>query len=345
MTGMKSGPHRLFPGKLGLALGGGAARGWAHIGVLRALDRAGIRPDIIAGTSIGAVAGACYAAGRLNELEDFARELTPRRVLGYLDLNLKGTGLISGKKLCDRLEKHLGSARIEDLERRFTAVATEIGTGHEVWLSRGGLVEAVRASYALPGIFKPVKVGGRWLFDGALVNPIPISVCRALGARYVIAVNLNIDISNRGTTSSIMTGHDPEHDVAVETADEAEVQGRDRPCAKGLLRRQLIGGGDDTPGIPTVMMDAFTIVQDRIARSRLAGDPPDLMISPKLHGIGLFDFHRADDMIHRGEVAAHREIEDLLPALAKAEAAGQDFDHSAHEGQPAASRKRALAGA
>lgn len=142
MTGMKTGSHRLFPGKLGLALGGGAARGWAHIGVLRALDRAGIRPDIIAGTSIGAVAGSCYAAGKLDELEGFARELTPRRVLSYLDLNLKGTGLISGQKLCDRLEKHLGSTRIEDLDRRFTAVATEIGTGHEVWLSRGEIGRA-----------------------------------------------------------------------------------------------------------------------------------------------------------------------------------------------------------
>ena len=188
--------------KIGLALGGGAARGWAHIGVLQALQRAGIKPDIIAGTSIGAVVGGCFAAGHLDNLEVWARELTPKRVFGYLDFNLAGTGLISGQRLCERLELHLGDRNIEDLNTRFTAVATEVGTGHEHWLSRGRLVDAVRASYALPGVFKPVKINGRWLFDGALVNPIPVSVCRALGARYVIAVNLNFDILGRGSVIS-----------------------------------------------------------------------------------------------------------------------------------------------
>lgn len=295
-------------GKIGLALGGGAARGWAHIGVLRALQKAGIEPDIIAGTSIGAVVGGCHVAGHLDDLEEFASELTRRRVLGYLDFNLSGTGLITGHRLADRLNKHLGSTKIEDLPRRFTAVATEIGTGHEVWLSRGSLVEAVRASYALPGLFRPVKVDGRWLFDGALVNPIPVSVCRALGARYVIAVNLNIDISNRGTISNIspMPGTDLEMDEAP------PVTGKNGIAVRRLLQRQILGKGDDVPGITTVMVDAFNIVQDRIARSRLAGDPPDAMISPRLHGIGLFDFHRADELIARGEAAAKREIDDLV---------------------------------
>ena len=129
-------------------------------------------------------------------------ELTPKRIFGYLDFNFAGTGLISGQRLCSRLDQHLGDRNIEDLPTRFTAVATEIGTGHEHWLSRGRLVDAVRASYALPGVFRPVKVNNRWLFDGALVNPIPVSVCRALGARYVIAVNLNFDILGRGSVIS-----------------------------------------------------------------------------------------------------------------------------------------------
>ncbi len=184
--------------KIGLALGGGAARGWAHIGVIRALAEAGIVPDIIAGTSIGAVVGGCYVAERLDELEHFARELTRRKVFGYLDFNLSGSGLITGQRLCNRLDEALGECKIEDLKRPFTAVATEIGTGHEVWLSRGRLASAMRASYALPGIFKPVNINKRWLFDGALVNPVPISVCRALGARYVIAVNLNADMYGLG---------------------------------------------------------------------------------------------------------------------------------------------------
>ena len=295
-------------GKIGLALGGGAARGWAHIGVLRALLKAGIKPDIIAGTSIGAVVGGSYVAGHLEDVEDFARELTRRRVFSYLDINLTGTGLINGQRLCDRLEQHLEDIRIENLDRRFTAVATEIGTGHEVWLSKGRLVDAMRASYALPGVFRPVKIDGRWLFDGALVNPIPISVCRALGARYVIAVNLNIDMSSR---SAFNSGVDTTHHHLEATEEVKPVTGKNGIAVRRLLQRQLFGKGDDSPGISTVMVDAFNIVQDRIARSRLAGDPPDAMISPKLHGIGLFDFHRADELISRGEAAAKRDVDDI----------------------------------
>lgn len=298
-------------GKIGLALGGGAARGWAHIGVLKALREAGVVPDIIAGTSIGAVVGGCYAAGHLDSLEGFARELTRRRVFGYLDFNLSGTGLISGQRLCDRLDKHLGERAIEDLETRFTAVATEIGSGHEIWLSRGKLVEAVRASYAIPGIFRPVKVGGRWLFDGALVNPIPVSVCRALGARYVIAVNLNADMCGRGTVVPHLEGQD---DIDTATHEPEPVKGKNGVAVRRLLQRQIFGFGKDeeVPGISTVMIDAFNIVQDRIARSRLAGDPPDALINPRLTGVGLFDFHRADELIALGEAAVKRDADDLL---------------------------------
>jgi NTE family protein len=292
--------------KIGLALGGGAARGWAHIGVIRTLVDSGIVPDIIAGTSIGAVVGGCYAAERLDELEQFARDLTRRKVFGYLDFNLAGSGLITGQRLCRKLEDALGDCSIEELKRPFTAVATEIGTGHEVWLSRGRLASAMRASYALPGIFKPVNINNRWLFDGALVNPVPVSVCRALGARYVIAVNLNADMFGRGT---VMTNLDA--GVEPASADEPEVQPGGGRTMRKLIQRQLFGEGENAPGISTVMVDAFNIVQDRIARSRLAGDPPDALISPRLTGIGLFDFHRADEMIERGHLAARREIEDI----------------------------------
>lgn len=294
--------------KIGLALGGGAARGWAHIGVMKALSAAGIKPDIIVGTSIGAVVGGCYAAGHLDNLEGFARELTPRRIFGLLDFNLSGNGLIGGQRLCERLDMHLGDRMIEDLDTRFTAVATEVGTGHEHWLSRGRLVDAVRASYALPGIFKPVRINGRWLFDGAIVNPIPVSVCRALGARYVIAVNLNFDVLGRG--SIVPSPHMHYDDVEdEETFDEPETP----PSGmRGLLQRQIFGRGDGAPGISTVMVDAFNIVQDRIARSRLAGDPPDAMLSPRLQDVGLFDFHRADELIERGQQAVERQLDDIV---------------------------------
>jgi NTE family protein len=293
--------------RIGLALGGGAARGWAHIGVLRALAEAGIVPDIVAGTSIGAVVGGCFVADRLDDLEAFARELTRRKVFGYLDFNLAGSGLITGQRLTARIESALGDTTIESLPRKFAAVATEIGTGHEVWLSRGRLVDAMRASYALPGIFKPVNINERWLFDGALVNPIPVSVCRALGANYVIAVNLNSDLFGRGAIVPNLEAHAP-----PDTASDAESAPANRGLGvRKLLQRQLFGQGNDGPGISTVMIDAFNIVQDRIARSRLAGDPPDAILTPKLGGIGLFDFHRADDLVMRGLAAAHREIDDL----------------------------------
>ncbi len=304
-------------GKIGLALGGGAARGWAHIGVIAALRDAGIEPDIIAGTSIGAVVGGCHAAGKLDALDEFARELTRRKVFGYLDFNLAGSGLITGQRLCARLENHLGDQLIDDLPQRYTAVATEIGTGHEVWLSRGRLVDAMRASYALPGIFKPVNVNGRWLFDGALVNPIPVSVCRALGARYVIAVNLNADLFGRGTVVPDLEAHGG-HEPPAEPEPVTAKNGR---AVHKLLQRQFFGKSDGAPGISTVMVDAFNIVQDRIARSRLAGDPPDLLISPKLRGIGLFDFHRADDLIERGRSAVERELGEILRELDRPRAA------------------------
>jgi NTE family protein len=300
-------------GSIGLALGSGVARGWAHIGILRALAQAGIVPDIIAGTSIGAVVGGCFAAGRLDELESFARDLTRRKVFGFLDFNLTGSGLITGQRVMDRLAQHLQHEAVENLATKFVAVATEHGTGHEIWLSRGSLVEAMRASYAIPGIFRPVWMNGRWLFDGALVNPVPVSVCRALGARYVIAVNLNTDIAGRGTVVGDRAAIGEAEGRAL-TATESEPPGEGRGARK-LLQRQLFGARE-APGISTVMLDAFNIVQDRIARSRLAGDPPDATIYPRLAGVGLFDFHRADELIQKGITAAQREIPDLRREIA-----------------------------
>jgi NTE family protein len=230
-------------------------------------------------------------------------------VFGFMDFNLTGAGLINGQRLSDRLTEALEGRSIESLKKPYTAVATEIGTGHEVWLSRGSLVEAMRASYAMPGIFKPVNVNKRWLFDGALVNPIPVTVCRALGARYVIAVNLNADSFGRGT----VVGNNNAHDLDDEEPAGALplVQTTGGRSMRKLLQRQLFGPSEDVPGISTVMVDAFNIVQDRIARSRLAGDPPDAMINPRLADIGLFDFHRADEAIEQGVLATRREVEDI----------------------------------
>src|SRR5689334_17098300 len=186
---------------IGLALGGGAARGFAHIGILRVLLANGIVPDVVVGTSIGAVVGGAYAAGQLDTLEEWARSFQGvRNIFGYLDIRLTGSGLIGGEKLASRLEEAIGPTQIEDLAVKFATVATEVRTGHEIWLTHGRMVEAMRASYALPGIFSPVLVGDRWLVDGALVNPVPVSAARALGAEIVIAANLSSDIFTYSTT-------------------------------------------------------------------------------------------------------------------------------------------------
>jgi NTE family protein len=316
VCGREAGPFRfglrtMARPKIGIALGGGAARGWAHIGVLKSLIAAGLEPDIVAGTSIGAVAGACYVTGRLDALEEFACGLTRRRMFGFLDFNFTGSGLITGQRLSARLEHHLQNFTIEQLDRKFVAVATELGTGHEIWLNKGSLVNALKASFALPGIFRPVKINGRWLIDGALVNPIPVSVCRALGARVVIAVNLSNDLLNR---SGVIHDQAALADPAAAPEDD-RLPGSNGRAALHLLHRQIFGRNDDAPGISSVMMDAINITQDRIARSRLAGDPPDVTIGPKMGRIGLFDFHRACEAIELGARAAEKQIEEIKAAI------------------------------
>ncbi len=271
--------------KVALALGGGAARGWAHIGVLRALDEAGIEVGMVAGTSIGALVGGCYLAGKLDELEAFARSLTMRRIAGLLDLTIGGGGLFGGMRLTKRMQEHLEGMMIEDLDRTFVSVATEVNTGHEVWVTSGSLITALRASYALPGIFEPVVSNRRILVDGALVNPVPVSVCRAYEQQMVVAVNLNYDLYGR----SAVVKHD------ASTAD---------PSGTGEEKVPRLG-------LPGVMVQAFNIIQDRISRARLAGDPPDLALQPRLSDIGLSEFHRAGEAIDRGYDEAKSKVAEL----------------------------------
>jgi NTE family protein len=298
---------------IGLALGGGAARGFAHIGTLRTLLAHGIVPNVVVGTSIGAVIGGAYAAGQLDALEEWARSLQPRNILGYLDIRLNGSGLIGGDKLASQLEAAIGSTLIEDLPLKFATVATEVRTGHEIWLTHGRMVDAMRASYALPGIFSPVLVGDRWLVDGALVNPVPVSAARALGAEIVIAANLSSDVFTHSTT---IYSHGPSAEAPEAViAPEPPKRGFGRLfSAERTMKREFFGGGG-RPGISSVMVDAFNIMQDRITRARLAGDPPDLLITPRVGQIGWFDFHRADDLIAHGARAAERAIDSIQEAI------------------------------
>lgn len=311
--------------RIGLALGGGSARGWAHIGVIRELEARGLAIDVIAGTSIGAVVGACAAAGKLDELEVFACALNRRRVFGLMDLSFGGAALITGARLKRRLGHHLGGLTIEALPKPFAAIATELGSGREVCLAKGDLVEAIRASYALPGIFEPIPIGGRWLFDGAMSNPVPVSVCRGLGADFVIAVNLTADLNGRADETEAEATADPclaeLDDLAASAAVESVESPRKRTKTRRLLfarRRLFARRADGAPGLASVMGAAFSIAQERISRSRLAIDAPDAMIYARMSSVGLFDFHRATAIIEHGRQVARRALPEIEAGLERA---------------------------
>ena len=286
--------------RIGIALGAGAARGWSHIGVLERLSESGIEPDVLAGTSIGALVAGCYAAGHLEGLKEFALSLTRRRIFSLLDLSWTGSGLISGDRLRELLDRELGELQFADLRMPFVCIATELMTGHEIWLRNGPLGPAIRASYALPGVFRPVQINGQWLIDGAVVNPIPVSACRAIGARLVVSVSLSSD-SFAGT-------------VVQEPKSLAWPDSGELPPERSSALRQMLGGGA-TPGLTTVLVAAFNISQDRLSRSRLAGDPPDVNIIPRSLGVGLFDFDKAAEAIAAGREAAERALPDIELAL------------------------------
>lgn len=310
--------------KIGIALGSGSARGWSHIGVLRALLRHGIEPDIIAGTSIGALVGACYAAGKLDELETWVTGLGWRDVVSLLDVKLNG-GLIEGRKVFQFFEQHMQDLTFDQLHKPFAAVATDLQTGREIWLQHGHLAEAVRASISIPGLFTPYRAqSGRYMVDGGLVNPVPVTLCRAQGADLVIAVNLNAEIVGKHLRNSRkMSTEFAERQPDDETPPEPSQDQKDMRKAEGdFLRRisQLFvdssgnvteDDGMASPGVMDVIASSINIMQDRVTRSRMAGDPADLVLTPRLSHLGLMEFYRAAEAIAEGE----QTVEYSLPML------------------------------
>ena len=297
-------PPDVSPARIGLALGGGVARGWAHIGAVQRLDELGIKPDVVAGTSVGALVGGFWLAGHLPALEAWTRNLTKTRMLSYFDVVLNGSGLMGGKRLEKILTKTLPQTNIEDLPKRFVAVTAELATGHEVWLRRGDLGEAIQAAYALPGVFPPRAIDGRWLIDGALVNPLPVSACRAMGARMVIAIGLHADAFGLGASRRREKLGKLLPDESGAELEEAAGGG----VAEKLIMRRLFHPGENAPGVGTVMLAAFNILMDRATRSRLAGEPPDVQITPQAGHIGLLDFDKADELIQLGREAVDYAI-------------------------------------
>lgn len=296
--------------KIGLALGSGAARGLSHLGIIRALAKQGINPEIICGTSIGALVGASYLVDKLDKIEQWACALTKLDTAKFFEFDSSLKGFVNRDWLHEFLNENIGDDElsIEDQEKVYAAVATDLETGREIWLNSGSIVEAVWASISLPGLFPAIKNDNRWLVDGGLVNPVPVSVCRALGADFVIAVNLNGDVVGK---------HFKKHEVPEE--NESRIMGKFgdliREYTQTLFSLEKKDG--QPPSIFEAIAGSLNIMQDRITKSRMAGDPPDILISPKLSHIGLLEFYRAEEAIQEGEKCVEKNLSELLEKLGR----------------------------
>ncbi|SHF31180.1 NTE family protein [Microbulbifer donghaiensis] len=319
--------------RIGIALGSGAAKGFSHIGVLKVLEQMGIRPHVVAGTSMGAFVGAAYAAGHLAELEQWVRRLDNWQVFSLLDINwtLSG-GVLGGRKPFNAFFDNVEYECIEDLPMPFTAVATDLHSGQEIWLQRGNLRDAVSASCAIPGLLSPKRLSNRWLVDGAVVNPVPVDVCRAMGATRVIAVDVTEDGApqqdrQQGMVKKVVSEVTPPPAVEAELVDEL-VQAEETREALSFnnlveqgkahlaqLSVRLAKRDQHAPGMLDTMSSAMEILERRLKRTRLAGSPPDVLIMPKVGSIGGMEYARAAEAIDAGEAEAERLrtwLEDMI---------------------------------
>lgn len=299
------------PLEVAVALGGGAARGLSHIGILRVLEREGVKIRAVAGTSIGAIVGGLYCAGRLDEYEEYIRGMDARGMLRLLDPVMKKAGLLGGNRVMKKLYEILGERELGELQVPFTAVATDLHTGEEVRLHSGDLVEAMRASMAIPGVFTPVRLENRWLVDGGVSMPVPVGAARAMAMGLpVIAVNLNnTSLVFEGEIVGLLDAPEAERKLSRIERMFARVRGHARAGADGAEAADGADAEADTPGMVSSVSDSVTHMEHRITRFQLAADPPDLLLEPHVFGVGLFDFHRAAPVIAAGEACARQAVD------------------------------------
>lgn len=292
--------------RVGVVLGAGGARGWAHIGALRELDAMGVPIDVICGCSSGALVAASYAAGRLDALERLGRAMTRAHMLRFFDLSLKGGGLIEGRWLLNFFRANIGDIAIEDAAVRFGAVATEHQSGREIWFSSGSMVDAVRASIALPGLLTPVRLGRRWLLDGALVNPLPITLCRSLGADVIVALNLSGDLA--GSRQAV------EETAAADMAAPASSWLAWLRGAAPAPPDPVADRAGPRPGYQEVLADALLTMQNFITRMRLAADPPDVTVTLDLAGVGMMEYHKGAQAMALGAAGVRARRDEIRAA-------------------------------
>ncbi|MEP1446891.1 MAG: patatin-like phospholipase family protein [Paraglaciecola sp.] len=333
--------------KIGLALGSGAARGWAHIGVIQALEEMGIQIDIVSGCSIGSYVGAAYASGKLPELAQWVTSLTEWQVIALMGVGFHKGGLVSGLKVFKALQDDFSYDNFEQLNKPFAAVATDLYSGREVNFTSGSVVEAVKASCAIPGLFPPLLYNNRWLVDGGVVNPVPVNMCRMLGADIVIAVNLSADFrpqsivnnqidhgNNQKKTSEFFTrskqqirqwftkdGISSQEDNSPNSSEDQDFLDIIEPTnvenqnTEGLPNQTEVQV-PPAPSIINAMSGSLDILAARVTRSRLAGDPPDILIEPQLRDFGMMEFYRATELIEHGRASVHRISEQIKYQLA-----------------------------
>lgn len=314
--------------KIGLALGSGAARGWSHIGIIQALEELGIDIDVVAGCSIGAYVGAAYTSGKLQELADWASSLSEWQVLGLMGVGLRKGGLASGLKVFQALEENFSEQQFEALSKPLAVVATDLYSGQEVSFLTGSIDVAIRASCAIPGLFPPIPFNDRWLVDGAVVNPVPVNLCRQMGADFVIAVNLSADFrpqlskeynqehaKNQQKTTDFFKKSQEIMQQLFKGADKKDKTSDETQDSESLLTLTKEPSSPlpstPAPSIIGVMTSSLEILQARVTRSRLAGDPPDVLIEPQLRDVGSMEFHRAEELIEEGQKSVARVAEQI----------------------------------
>ncbi|WP_226570549.1 patatin-like phospholipase RssA [Mangrovibacter yixingensis] len=286
--------------KIGLALGSGAAKGWAHIGVIRGLEQAGIHADIIAGCSIGSLVGASYACNSLDSLEQWVRSFSYWDVLRLMDVSWRRGGLLRGERVFKQVRQHIPARHIEECAVRFATVATNLSTGREIWFTKGDLHGAVRASCSIPGLLSPVRHNGYWLVDGGVVNPVPVSLARALGADIVIAVDLQHDAHL--IQQNLLTSRQQDDKIPVRWKD------------KVLSRLGFVSPShhQQPPGALEIMTTSIQVLENRLKLSRMAGDPPEVTLQPFCPQISTLDFHRAKEAIDAGSLSVEKHMDELL---------------------------------
>ncbi|MCB1583648.1 MAG: patatin-like phospholipase RssA [Marinicella sp.] len=295
--------------KIGLALGSGSARGMSHIGVIRALEDMGVKIDLVAGCSVGSLVGASYATSNLDKLEEWAISMTESKIRKFLSINFNAAGFIHANNLRNLFEHTIGleSITFEDMNMPFAAVATNLSNGREVWLKEGSVHDALWSSMAFPGLFPCVALDNKWLVDGGLVNPVPVSLCRAMGAEIVIAVNLNSDIIN---SYQVIDEEDEQED------NDMNNDGTFWEKTKSSFQKaiQLISSDGSTVREPKgidVISNSIHIMTSHLTRSKLVGDPPTVLLQPRLTDVGLLHLHKSKECIEEGKACVKRMAEEI----------------------------------